>query len=269
MSMDLVPTLGPERRYIGLVDVEQRGTDSPRLRFAGTAAVFGKRAYIGARPYGFWEEVRTGAFAKAIAEGDVAMLHNHDPNLILARSTIHEGPGRLTMHESDMGLRTDAEFIDTSYARDLDEVIRRRGVSQMSFSFRPVKETMSRVEDTGEDLRSLVEVALFDVSTVVFPAYTETDAAMRAIGLDGLLRHADLTEEDRIRFFSAIRSGVITPDLAPMLRAASQALVDLAQKCEPAPPTRAQEVDLSTEQIRLRYRALAAMSASWQKGVTT
>lgn len=266
--MKMGAVLGPERRYIVMTDVEVRSEDQA-LRFSGHAAVYNSRTYIGPKPYGFWEEVRAGAFAKTITEGDVRMLHNHNPDLVLARSTVHEGPGSLALNEEKRGLHAKAEWVPTTYAQDLALSLRHGTVSQMSFSFTPVKEEWTK-DDKGEDVRSLGEVSLYDVSTVTFPAYTETDAAMRAVGLDGILRYADVSEEDRLRFFSAIRTGLITPDLAPALRAASQALVELAQKYEPATPTRAQdEIDLSTEQVRLRFRALAAMSADWTKGVRT
>ncbi len=257
-AMNITKALGPQRRYVAISDAEVRHEED-RLTFRGHAAVFGKKSYIGPKPHGFFESVREGAFAKAITEGDVRMLHNHNPDLILARNTIKEGPGSLVLSEERRGLLTQAEWVPTSYAHDLSVNLRLGTVSQMSFSFVPVKEEWGR-DKSGADTRELTEVELYDVSTVTFPAYADTDAAMRSIGLDGLLRVADLSEEERADFYMTLRTGLITPEVAPALRAASDALADLAQRGEPAHATR----DDAPDPRHLRFRALTLMAANWK-----
>lgn len=256
-----VPMLGPERRFAVMSGIELRAadTDSDPIGFKGHAAMFGTRTWIGPKKWGFWEEVSAGAFTKTIAEGDVRMLLNHDPNLLLARSTSKT----LRLSEDAIGLATDADMAPTTYARDLAVVMDRGDLNQMSFSFLPVKEEWSTTED-GDDVRTLREVQLFDVSPVTFPAYTETDAALRSVGLDLLMEAVELNDEQRMRLASAVRSGVMPPDLAPVIRAASQALVDLAQKLEPSDEdTRAEDDPLAikSEHIRRRTRAIAVLGA--------
>lgn len=265
------PMLGPERRFAYLDGIEVRAAtdDSGPIGFTGHAAVFERETYIGSKPWGWWESVKRGAFTKTIQEADVRFLHNHNPDLVLARSTISTGPGSLRLSEDDAGLLTDADFIRTSYADDLAVQLDTRVVSQMSFSFRVVKEAWS-TDDNGDEHRDLQELGLYDVSTVTFPAYTETDAALRAVGMDLLLGSTDLSDEQRARLHEAIRAGVISPDLAPVIRAASKALGELAQKCEPDDSTRAQDdpaLVAQTERIRRQMRGLSALSSEWsQKG---
>lgn len=264
------PLLGPERRFAALQAIEVRKADDAgagAIGLKGHAAVFGKRTYIGMKPWGFWESVRSGAFAKTIAEGDVRFLHNHNPDLILARTAA----GTLRLTEDKTGLATDADLARTSYGEDLAVSLERGDVTQMSFSFLPVKEEWSVDDETGEETRELLEVKLFDVSTVTFPAYTETDAALRAVGMNLLMESFELDERSRARLVESIRTGVVTPDLAPVIRAAAKALGELAQKFEPASATRAQDDPLAakSEHIRRHMQALGKLSADWTRGVNT
>jgi uncharacterized protein len=172
--------LAPERRFISTSDAEIRqvADDAESIGFRGHAAVFGKRTWIGPRKWGFFEEIRAGAFAKTITEADVRMLQNHDPNLVLARNKVASGPGSLRLSEDAIGLLTDADMLPTSYARDLALAIERQVVNQMSFAFEPVVEEWTE-DDQGNDVRTLVEVRLWDVSPVTYPAFEETDASLR------------------------------------------------------------------------------------------
>jgi uncharacterized protein len=260
-----LPMLGPERRFASLAGIEVRAAteQDSSIGFKGHAAMFNKRTWIGPKKFGFYEEVREGAFAKTLKEADVRMLLNHDPNFLLARTT----SGTLRLSEDDKGLAVDADMAPTSYANDLRIVMDRGDLTQMSFSFLPVKEEWS-VTDEGDDVRSLVELSLYDVSPVTFPAYTETDAALRAVGMDLLMEAVDMPDEQRVRLASALRTGAVPPDLAPAIRAASQALAELAQQYEPGSTTRSQDDPLAikSEAIRRRMRGYAALSSEWAKG---
>jgi len=255
--------LGPERRFLTIdVDPETRAvSEDGALRFRGHAAIFDSPTYIGRKPYGFWETVRSGAFSKAIGENDVRFLHNHNPDLALARSTITTGPGSLWLRKDEHGLLTESEWVNTTFARDLHEQVRTGVVNQMSFSFLPLREKWT-TSDSGEDQRDLLEVSLADVSTVTFPAYTETDAAVRSAGLGLLMDAADLDDDHRLAILEAVRRGSVTPDLGPALRAASKALAELAAAHAPATATRGSEGtdDVRTQQINLRMRMLMAAS---------
>lgn len=267
MTKSLGLMLGNERRFVSFdpADEMRAASDDGALRFSGHAAVFGKRAYIGRKPHGFWESVRSGAFAKVIAEGDVRLLHNHDPNMVLARSTVTEGPGSLRIAEEKRGLKVEAEFVPTTYARDLHALIRSGVVSGMSFSFNPVKEEWRAGRD-GEE-RELLEVTMPDVSTVTFPAYAETDAAVRSAGIDLLLDATDLDEGQRAAILGAIRQGAMTPDVASAVRAASRALAGLAETHQPGEEPTGPESELArrTQDIHLRMRALMARDGDYTR----
>lgn len=148
-------------------------SDGP-IGFHGHAAVFDVRTWIGSRRWGFWEEMAPACFTKTIGESDIKFLHNHNADLLLARNQAET----LRLIEDAIGLDVDADMAPTSYAKDLAISLERGDITQMSFAFDMVAYEWSYLADGTELLRH-TEVALWDVSTVTYPAYVETDAALR------------------------------------------------------------------------------------------
>lgn len=256
---------GPERRAVRWDEVRAEPGDDGAIRFAGHAAVFGSRVWIGPPKWGFWEEISPGAFSKTIREADVRMLWNHDPSLPLARTSVPwQQPGSLRLAEDERGLVDEAIWVRTTYAADLGEAVRSGVVTQQSFAFLPVREEWQTLED-GTDLRTLLEVQLFDVSPVTYPAYPDTDGAVRTAGLGLLLESAGMPDPDSVSLLRALRTGVLTPDIAPYVRAAVEALAALASSLEPAGATpddpEAEKRARKTDQIRRQMRALAILAA--------
>lgn len=142
-------------------------------RITGYAAVFNSLSDdLG----GFAERIMPGAFKRTIKTADVRALINHDPNLVLGRTT----SGTLTLEEDSKGLKFTCELPDTNYANDLRKVISRGDVSQCSFGFAMVKQRW--LDDTasgGNRIRELLDVDLFDVSAVTYPAYQDTSVQLR------------------------------------------------------------------------------------------
>lgn len=251
-----------ERRFVR-APVEVRAAASPGdpIGFTGHAAVFDQRTWIGPPKWGFWETIRPGAFAKTIGESDIRMLFNHNPDLPLARNTITDGPGTLKLSEDEIGLRDDAEMIPTTYAQDLALSLGTGVVSQQSFSFIPIREEWSTDDVTGEETRELYEVRLFDVSPVTFPAFTETDASLRSVGLHLLMDALDVDDERRASIINALRTGEVPSTLTPALRAAREALDALVQSAaEPAPPPPAATSAASPHAERVK-RSMATWEA--------
>ncbi len=175
----LVPAGAVERRHAHFDEVEVRDDDG-KLQFLGHAAVFDRWSEdLG----GFREKIQRGAFRKVLEQDpDVRFLFNHNPDLVLARTTVKNGPGALELREDPKGLRSYAELAPTSLATDLRTLVKTGVVSQMSFGFtmRGGKDVWAEGED-GLLERTIVSFGgLFDVSPVTFPAYPQTDASMRS-----------------------------------------------------------------------------------------
>ena len=163
-----------ERRFY--VDVELR-VDDEENGITGYAAVFNKYS----QDLGFFKEkIQPGAFKKTIKENDIRALINHDPNLIIGRTKNKT----LELWEDDKGLGFNVKLPDTSYANDLRISIERKDITQNSFGFQTIQDEWS--QDGAK--RTLLEVKLFDISPVTFPAYTQTSVKLRS-GID--LREID------------------------------------------------------------------------------
>lgn len=127
--------------------------------------------------YWFREIIRPGAFAGTLKTADVRALFNHDPNLVLGRNKA----GTLRLREDARGLRYDFDPPATAAANDVVELLRRGDVTQSSFGFRTLKDRWTFGDDPNEPaLRELLEVELFDVSPVTFPAYPDTVVGIRS-----------------------------------------------------------------------------------------
>jgi hypothetical protein len=124
---------------------------------------------------GLYEKILPGAF-DGVLDQDVRALFNHDPNIILGRTK----SGTLKLSVDENGLKYEITPPDTGVARDLLESIARGDVSQSSFGFR-VKEDSWTERSDGTFARSIRKVdTLYDISPVTYPAYQDTEVALRS-----------------------------------------------------------------------------------------
>lgn len=182
-----------ERRVFG-VTLRSAG-EKDQGTIAGVAALFNSWSEnLG----GFREIIRPGAFRNCIEESDCRALFNHDPNLILGRTSART----LRLSESDAGLEFEIDMPDTTYARDLAISMARGDVSQCSFAF-TVKtdgqEWEEQQDRTWTRTITMVE-RLYDVSPVTYPAYPQTECALRSLATfrESQGREEDIREIDRL-----------------------------------------------------------------------
>ncbi len=162
-----------ERRILSsALEVRAEGEST---QIVGHAALFNRDSELIAGS--FIERIAPGAFTESLSKpDDVRALINHDPNLILGRNLSKT----LTLREDDQGLHVTIDPPKTSYAQDLIESTKRGDISQMSFGFQTITDSWTRGENGAPDVRTLIKVRLFDVSPVTFPAYPDTDVAVRS-----------------------------------------------------------------------------------------
>ncbi len=127
----------------------------------------------------FIEVIRPGAFARALAgKRDVISTFNHDPNRLLGRTA--SGTVRLT--DSPEGLRYEVDLPES--AADVRELLGRGDLRGSSFTAFPVQRGGEKwTQPTTRDalpLRELLSLELLELGPVVFPAYPESDAAIRS-----------------------------------------------------------------------------------------
>lgn len=172
-----------EKRVFNLREARADEGEGRKKLVVGYAAVFNQ---LSEPMWGMREKIRPGAFTKTIREGDIRAVWNHDPALVLGRTK----SGTLDLREDEHGLWVEIQPPETTWATDALESIRRGDVDQMSFGFETVRDYWEGEE--GEQTRTLVEVRLFEVSPVTFPAYPQTEVSLRSLEqLLGQLKTAD------------------------------------------------------------------------------
>lgn len=182
------PSKKMEIRCVALnkIELRQEGdrADSPSI--AGQAAIFDALSEdLG----GFREVVKPGAFTHTLREHpDVRAFFNHDSSRILGRVKA----GTLTVEEDEVGLNFEIDPPAGPTGQDAVEAIRRGDVDQVSFGFIAINDRLIKLPD-GQIVRELLDVDLFEISPVVFPAYPQTSAEVRSSVEK--LRNAEVAED--------------------------------------------------------------------------
>lgn len=161
-----------------------RAAASDGGRVVGHASVFNQVARIGNQGY---EQIAPEAFNRALSEEhDVVLLVNHD-GLPLARTT----SGTLRLGVDADGLTVDADMADTTLGRDVRLLLARGDLGKMSFGFIPTADRYDTVE--GQQVRTITDLDLFDVSIVNEPAYAGTDVSLRHLVPTSEIRKSGLS----------------------------------------------------------------------------
>jgi len=151
---------------------EVRKADDEPTKIVGYAAVFNKLSDdLG----GFKEKINPGFFSDVLGN-DVRALFNHDDNMVLGRTK----NDTLKLEEDSKGLKVEIIPPDTSYARDLINLVGRGDVDQMSFQWITAKDEWDTT-NLNKVVRTLIKAkSLWDVSPVTFPAYPQTKVDVRS-----------------------------------------------------------------------------------------
>jgi HK97 family phage prohead protease len=154
--------------------VEVRGSkDAPVIY--GHGSVFNK---LSENLGGFREIIEEGAFDDVL-EDDTVGLFNHDMSLLLGRTTA----GTMRQGVDKNGLWYEIDPPDNDIGRRVLSYLERGEVTQSSFGFTIARggETWNEDED-GRLIRTITKVGrLYDQSPVTFPAYPDTDVALRSL----------------------------------------------------------------------------------------
>ena len=121
---------------------------------------------------GFYEQIAKGAFDD-VMDNDTRAYFNHDENLLLGRVS----SGTLRLSSDERGLYYEVDLPNTSYAKDLVELMKRGDVNQSSFAFLIDRDRWE--ERDGKTYRIIEKVSrLLDVSPVAQPAYPDSTSEL-------------------------------------------------------------------------------------------
>jgi len=127
---------------------------------------------------GFFEQIAPGAFRDVMGD-DVRAYLNHDENRLLGRVS----SGTLTISSDDRGLYYEVKMPNTTYAKDLIELMKRGDINQSSFAFLIGDDYWE--ERNGETYRIITKISrLLDVSPVAQPAYPDATSEIAARDLE-------------------------------------------------------------------------------------
>lgn len=124
----------------------------------------------------FREQIAPEAVDRTLKEGvDLRALVNHE-GLPLGRISA----GTLRVEKDAHGLLVEIDPPQTELGQGVVEAIRRRDVTGMSFAFRTMPGG-DRWDDTADPpTRTVTDMLMREVSIVTFPAYPQTDVALRS-----------------------------------------------------------------------------------------
>lgn len=216
------------------IEVREEGDG---MTFVGYAAKFNEPSEnLG----GFIEYVERGAFTRSLkSRNDVMLLWNHDSGEPLASTR----SGTMKLVEDDIGLRVEARLPMTSRGKDLAVLLKDGIVRKMSFGFNVIKDSWNS-EGTERRLKS---VRLFEVSAVVWPAYTSTEASVR--GLDLVAQRSGVDADALADVLLKIEEGAdLTGEQADLMKSVVE---NLAPRSEPVEETNLEPSLLTLKQKQL------------------
>lgn len=159
-----------EYRYASMEAVEIREDGDGGQFVEGYVNEFGKMSEdLG----GFREVVARGAFARSLEEDDVVALWQHDQRDPLGR--VSNGLLELWEDARGLGFRLKADALSD---RQLEK-IQDGTVRNMSFGFYTREDRWEKKDE--EHIRTLLDVELWEVSPVTFPAYRDSSVGVRSL----------------------------------------------------------------------------------------
>ncbi len=147
--------------------------DPESKQLQGYAVVFNKMS----EDLGWMREmIAPDAVDRTLRDGlDVRALIDHDPSKILGRTKA----GTLRLKKDAYGLQATIDPPKTQAAKDIMESVRRGDVTGMSFAFCCLAEAWDLSQDPP--MRTVTDMEMRDVSIVTYPAYPQTDIALRSL----------------------------------------------------------------------------------------
>lgn len=178
------------QRLVARSQIEMRaaGPNAKVGKIGGYAAVFDQATDLG------WagnEKLARSAFTSVLAspETDVRSLWNHDKQFLLGR----QSASTLRLSVDSTGLEYEVDLPDTSYARDVRELVERGDLDGASFAFIPGERGSGWEWDEKSETRTHTSVrALVDVAPVTFPAYDGASTEARSASIVADRRRSQL-----------------------------------------------------------------------------
>lgn len=162
-----------ERRSASTAASSERGLE-------GYVVVYNAETVVGnavAEYRGFREIILPGAFRgvnDADAPDTVALLEHN-----IERPLGRRKNGTLRLAEDERGVKVEIDLPDTSYARDIAALVKRRDMEGMSVGMVVDEDEWDFSADVP--LRTIKRARALDVTVCLFPVYPDTEVALRSM----------------------------------------------------------------------------------------
>lgn len=167
----------PERR---LIEIRTVDNEENKMLIEGYAITYDQPAthqYSGRK---FTETIKRGALDKTDMK-DVPLRYNHNDNVMIMARTRNKS---LKLKKDEIGLKIQAELLDTQSNRDLYKAIQEGLIDKMSFAFTVADGGDTWTFGEEETKREVTDIAkLWDVSVVDTPFYDSTSIYARSLEL--------------------------------------------------------------------------------------
>lgn len=176
-----------------LEEVELRATDDGKEVITGYAIVFNRES----QDLGGFKEIILPSAVDGVRWSDTIATFNHNADNILGRV-----PKTMTLTVDERGVKVEIVPPDTTVGRDVMELIRRRDVKGMSFTFRIKKNGDKWEQPKGDKGPYLRTISAFDIipelGPVAMPAYPSTNVSVAKRALSMLMDEKERQESDQI-----------------------------------------------------------------------
>ena len=172
-----------------LLDMEIKQNDNHNMIIEGYAITYDKPATHTSGNYVFTEVIKKGALDNTDLR-DVVLRYNHnDTWCIMARTKNNS----LQLIKDNIGLKIQANLIDTQSNKDIYKSIQEGLIDKMSFSFTVAEKGDNWSVTEKQSYREITNIdKLHDVSVVDMPFYDTTNVYARSI--EKLQQQNDLIE---------------------------------------------------------------------------
>lgn len=162
-----------ETRQIALENVEVRSEENGNMIIEGYVATFNSKS----KYMGFYEIIDPHAFDNTLADKhNIFMLYNHDWDKPLGDLETNT----LRLEVDGTGLRFSLTIDDSvSYAKDVYQLAKKNLIKGCSFGFSCGRDTWA-INDNMEDIRTLLDITLYECTLTATPAYNATSASCRS-----------------------------------------------------------------------------------------
>lgn len=167
----------PERR---LIEIRTVDNEENKMLIEGYAITYDQPATHRYGSRKFTETIKSGALDNTDMK-DVPLRYNHNDNVMIMARTRNKS---LKLKKDEIGLKIQAELLDTQSNRDLYKAIQEGLIDKMSFAFNVADGGDTWTFGEEETKREVTDIAkLWDVSVVDTPFYDSTSIYARSLEL--------------------------------------------------------------------------------------